>query len=56
MPCEEKSNLEANKEFVPRLIVVHVPDESVPRIELFMPQAHLATRLSCEDVLPDLMP
>jgi hypothetical protein len=40
-----KANLEANKEFVPRLILVPVPNESVPGIELFITQAHLATRL-----------
>jgi len=30
---------------VPRLTLVPVPDESVPRIELFLTQAHLSTRL-----------
>jgi hypothetical protein len=35
-----------DKELVPRLSPVPVPDKSVPRIDLFVTQAHLGTRLS----------
>jgi hypothetical protein len=42
----KKTESEISEELVPRLSPVPVPDESVPRIDLFMTQAHLGTRLS----------